>query len=50
MNANILVVDDEDSLRRVTQVKLQQAGYTVETAASGERAIEQLARRPSNSC
>lgn len=46
MNANILVVDDEDSLRRVTQVKLQQAGYTVETAASGERAIEQLARRP----
>jgi len=45
MNANILVVDDEDSLRRVTQVKLQQAGYAVETAPSGERALEQLAHR-----
>ncbi|MBL8292473.1 MAG: sigma-54-dependent Fis family transcriptional regulator [Bryobacterales bacterium] len=45
MNANILVVDDEDSLRRVTQVRLQQAGYAVETAPSGERALDQLARR-----
>jgi len=35
----ILVVDDEDSLRRVTQLRLQQAGYEVETAASGEAAL-----------
>jgi DNA-binding NtrC family response regulator len=42
----ILVVDDEDSLRRVMQVQLQQSGYEVATAASGGEAFERLAAAP----
>lgn len=42
----ILVVDDEESLRRVTQLKLQQAGYDASTAADGFQALEVLARHP----
>ncbi|MCW5976646.1 MAG: sigma-54-dependent Fis family transcriptional regulator [Bryobacteraceae bacterium] len=40
----ILVVDDEANLRRVTQLKLQQAGYDVTTAGGGEEALELLSR------
>ena len=39
----ILVVDDDESLRRVTQVQLEEEGYVVMTAASGEEARTQLA-------
>jgi two-component system NtrC family response regulator len=46
MKRRILVVDDEESLRRVTQVRLEQAGYFVSTAASGEAALEVLERLP----
>ena len=42
----ILVVDDDESLRRVTQVQLEDEGYTVATAASGEEALAVLARKP----
>jgi two-component system NtrC family response regulator len=42
----ILVVDDEPNLRRVTQLKLQQAGYDVATAAGGEEALALLAKSP----
>jgi two-component system NtrC family response regulator len=42
----ILVVDDEESLRRVTQVQLQQSGYDVTAAASGDDALERLAAAP----
>jgi DNA-binding NtrC family response regulator len=42
----ILVVDDEESLRRVTQLKLTQMGYEAGTAASGAEALEVLARQP----
>jgi DNA-binding NtrC family response regulator len=42
----ILIVDDDESLRRVTQVQLTQAGYHVVTAASGEDASAMLARTP----
>jgi DNA-binding NtrC family response regulator len=42
----ILVVDDEDSLRRVMQVQLQQSGYEVTTAASGGEAFERLTAAP----
>jgi two-component system NtrC family response regulator len=41
----ILVVDDDESLRRVTQVQLQQAGYAVEVANSGKQALEVLQNR-----
>jgi DNA-binding NtrC family response regulator len=42
----ILVVDDDESLRWVTQVQLQQAGYDVAAAEGGERAMEMLRDGP----
>lgn len=41
----ILVVDDEEHLRRVVQVQLQQIGYEVETARNGNEALEMLERK-----
>jgi two-component system NtrC family response regulator len=38
----ILVVDDDESLRRVTELQLEEAGYEVVTAASGEQALRIL--------
>lgn len=35
----ILVVDDDESLRRVTQMQLEEAGYSVLSAASGVEAL-----------
>ncbi len=46
MAADILLVDDESSLLRVTQVRLRNAGYQVETAGSGEYALEVLEKQP----
>lgn len=43
---DILLVDDEASLLRVTQVRLRNAGYQVETAGSGEYALEVLEKQP----
>ena len=43
---NILVVDDEENLRRVMQVQLQQSGYDVTTAGGGENALQLLAAAP----
>jgi two-component system NtrC family response regulator len=40
----ILVVDDEEHLRRVLQVQLQQIGYHVETAPNGAEALGMLER------
>ena len=40
--ARILVVDDEDSLRRVLQVRLEDAGYEVSVARNGEEALALL--------
>ena len=45
-NRRILVVDDDASLRRVTQVQLEDEGYTVAVAASGEEAQVILTRKP----
>ncbi len=42
----ILVVDDEETLRRVTQLKLQQAGYEAVTARDAAEALEILSRHP----
>jgi DNA-binding NtrC family response regulator len=42
----ILVVDDDESLRRVTEVQLQQGGYQVLTAASGQEALDLLQKGP----
>jgi two-component system NtrC family response regulator len=40
----ILVVDDDESLRRVTQVQLQQSGYDVTAASDGNEALAVLER------
>ena len=42
----VLVVDDDESLRRVTQVQLEDEGYSVMTACDGEEALGILARAP----
>ncbi len=42
----ILVVDDEESLRRVTQLRLEAAGYHVSTVADGFQALDLLAKWP----
>jgi DNA-binding NtrC family response regulator len=42
----ILVVDDDEGLRRVTEVQLDQSGYDVATAGSGHEALKRLAARP----
>jgi two-component system response regulator AtoC len=41
---NILLVDDEEALRRVVAERLDEAGFDVVEAASGEAALEQLQR------
>jgi two-component system NtrC family response regulator len=42
----ILVVDDDESLRRVTQFQLEQAGYQVTAAASGIEALRIIEQAP----
>jgi DNA-binding NtrC family response regulator len=42
----ILVVDDEESLRRVTQLRLEAAGYHVNAVPDGFQALDSLAREP----
>jgi len=41
----ILVVDDDESLRRVLQVQLEQQGYAVTSAASAQQALSALQLR-----
>lgn len=42
----ILLVDDDPSLRRLLTLRLEGAGHTVETAESGQQALQQLASFP----
>ncbi|HEX9114088.1 MAG TPA: sigma-54 dependent transcriptional regulator, partial [Nitrospirota bacterium] len=41
--ASILLIDDDDSLRRVMEFNLTEAGYTVQTAPSGEEGLKLFA-------
>jgi DNA-binding NtrC family response regulator len=41
-HAKVLLIDDDESLLRVTAHQLKQTGYAVATAASGEEGMEQL--------
>jgi signal transduction histidine kinase len=41
----VLVVDDEDEILQLTEELLRHAGYAVETALNGARALELIARR-----
>jgi DNA-binding NtrC family response regulator len=38
--ARILVIDDEESIRRTVSMTLRHAGYSVDTAENGKQAIE----------
>ena len=38
----ILVVDDDESLRRITQLQLEEAGYSATTAANGDEALRRI--------
>jgi two-component system NtrC family response regulator len=40
----ILVIDDDESLRRVTELQLEEAGYQVLTASDGEEGVETVER------
>ena len=40
MNESILVVDDDQNLRWVTQTQLEDAGYRVTTVPNGEAALD----------
>jgi DNA-binding NtrC family response regulator len=42
----ILVVDDDESLRWVTQAQLQQSGYQVDAAANGKEALSAIHENP----
>jgi two-component system NtrC family response regulator len=42
--ARILLVDDDESLRRVTELQLEDIGYRITTAADAHRALAMLAR------
>ena len=39
-SARILVIDDEESIRKTVSMTLKHAGYVVDTAENGKRAIE----------
>lgn len=46
MGERILVVDDEPDLLELVRFNLSQAGYAVETAATGKEAVERIRRAP----
>lgn len=41
--ARILVVDDDESIRNVLKINLEEHGYSVETASTGEEAANKMA-------
>ena len=43
-NARVLVVDDDESIRKVLQAVLEEEGYAVETAADGKEAVGKTRR------
>ena len=44
MTIKVLVVDDEDDVRRLIQTKLKKAGFEVITAVNGEEGVETCLR------
>lgn len=46
MSANILVVDDDPKITQLLRRALTLEGYTVQTAASGEEALQSASARP----
>ncbi len=46
MDARILLVEDDPSIREVTAIGLRQAGFTVTTASDGQAGLERFAAEP----
>lgn len=46
MTAEVLVVDDDQDIRELIAVFLQEAGYTVYEAPNGKRALDRLRTHP----
>lgn len=46
MAEHILLIDDDESLRRVTEYNLTAAGFSVASAGSGKEALAMFAQRP----
>ena len=46
----VLVVEDDDSLRRVTQMHLEKFGFTTTTSPDAEQALQLLDKNPLMSC
>lgn len=44
MNKKILVVDDEEVIRKFLRIQLAKLGYAVKEAADGEQALEKLGK------
>jgi CheY-like chemotaxis protein len=44
--ARILVIDDDDQVRMLLRIMLESAGYQVEEAADGKRALQLYLERP----
>ena len=44
MNKKILVIDDEETIRKFIKIQLGKAGYDVKEAVDGEQAMVQLKR------
>ena len=47
-NGRIMLVEDDEGLRRVTQAQLERSGYDMLVAADGSQALEILRREPTN--
>jgi len=46
MDARILLVEDDPSIREVTAIGLRNAGFTVETASDGQAGLERFGAEP----
>ena len=46
MTKRILVIDDEDAIRKSFELALEDSGYAVNTASSGKEGLEMLKRDP----
>ena len=46
MDARILLVEDDPSIREVTAIGLRNAGFTVETASDGQEGLDRFEREP----
>lgn len=46
MNARVLVVDDEEDILRLMEMYLRSAGYSVDTASSGQEALHKIKAVP----